>query len=203
LFSLNTPYPVPLVITFNLSEKSALASGAVDPAVQFASGGTSYTATLPAGSTTLPPVDVQAGTIAGTITVPVTLIANGIDVTPGNLAPVVIEVPFAVPSLTTSSLMRSGKQLSVTVVGFSNTRDIVQADFHFTPIEGASLTSSDFTVPVSTAFGTWFSDPASLAYGSAFSYTQVFSVSDDASNIGSVQVTLTNSTGVSATRTAQ
>ena len=202
-FTLGAAYPVPLVATFTLNDKSGVASGATDPAVQFATGGTTYTVTLPAGTTTLPALQVQAGTIAATITVPVTLTANGVNVTPANLAPATIIVPAATPTVTTATLARSGNQLTVTETGFSNTREIVSASFHFVPVAGATLTTTDFTVPVTTDFATWFASPTSLTYGSAFSYVQVFNVSDDASKIASVQVTLTNSVGVSTTQTAQ
>jgi hypothetical protein len=201
--SLSAPYPVPLTATFTLTQKSALPSGVVDPAVQFAAGGTTYTVTIPAGSTTIPPIQVQSGTVAGTIIIPVVLTANGINVTPTNLAPVTIIVPAAVPNLSTASLTRSGTQLSVSVIGFSNTREIVQANFHFTPVAGASLTTTDIPASVAPSFATWFADPSSVAFGSAFTYTQNFTVSDDAAKIASVQVTLTNGTGVSTAQTAQ
>jgi hypothetical protein len=202
-FALGAAYPVPLVATFTLNDKSGVASGATDPAVQFATGGTTYTVTLPAGTTTLPALQIQAGTIAATITVPVTLTANGVNVTPANLAPATIAVPAATPTVTTTTLARSGNQLTVTETGFSNTREIVSASFHFVPVAGATLTTTDFTAPVTTDFATWFASPTSLTYGSAFSYVQVFNVSDDSSKIASVQVTLTNSVGVSTTQTAQ
>jgi hypothetical protein len=202
-FALGAPYPVPLVATFTLNDKSGVASGATDPAVQFATGGTSYTVTIPAGTTTLPAIQIQAGTIAATISIPVTLTANGINVTPANLVAANILVPASIPILTSTALARSGNQLTITETGFSNTRDVVSASFHFIPIAGATLTTTDFTAPVGPAFATWFTNPTSLTYGSAFSYTQVFNVSDDASKIASVQVTLTNSIGVSITQTVQ
>jgi len=201
-FSLGAPYPLPLIATFTLNDRSAIASGAVDPAVQFASGGTTYTVTIPSGATTIPIIPVQAGTIAATITVPVTLTTNGINVTPGTLAATIV-VPPAVPDVTATTLARSGTTLTITESGFSNTREIVSASFHFVPVAGATLTTTDFTAPVGQDFATWFAGSTSLSYGSAFSYTQVFNVSDDASKIASVQVTLTNSVGVSTTQTAQ
>lgn len=201
-FALSAPYPVALTATFTLTDQSGLPSGAVDPAVQFASGGTTYTVVIPAGTTTLAPIQVQAGTIAATITVPVTLTVNGVVVNQGTLAAIIV-VPSAAPAVTTSTLTRSGKTLTVTEVGFSNTREVTSASFHFVPVAGASLTTSDFTAPVGPDFAAWFANPQSLAYGSGFLYTQVFNVSDDASKIASVQITLTNSIGVSTTQTVQ
>ncbi len=201
-FALTAPYPLPIVATFTLTDRSGVSSGFIDPAVQFAAGGTTYTVTIPAGTTVVPPIGVQAGTIAATITVPVTLTANGVNVTPVSLTPLVIVVPPAVPAITVATLAKSGKQLTVTITGFSNTLDIVKADFHFTPISGASLGTTDLSADVATVFATYFNANASL-YGSTFIYTQVFNVSDDAANIASVQVKLTNSVGASTVQTAQ
>jgi hypothetical protein len=201
-FTLSAPYPVALTATFTLKDTSGIASGAVDPNVLFSNGTTTFTVVIPAGTTTIAPIQIQAGTIAATITVPVTLTVNGVTVNTGNLAATIV-VPPAVPAVTTTTLTRSGTTLTVTESGFSNTREIVSASFHFTPVAGASLTTSDFTAPVGPAFTTWFATPGSLTYGSAFSYQQIFDVSDDADKIASVQVTLTNSVGVSTTQTAQ
>jgi len=196
-------YPVDLVATFSLSAKSALASGVTDPNVLFSNGSTTYSFTIKAATTTVPTIQLQAGTVAETITVPLVLTASGINVTPANLVPVVIVVPPAVPSATATTLTRSGNQLTVTVTGFSNTREIVQANFHFVAAAGASLTTTDFTANVASVFATYFADPASVPFGSSFVYTQNFTVDGNASDIGSVQVTLTNTVGVSAMATAQ
>jgi Bacterial Ig-like domain (group 3)/FG-GAP-like repeat len=202
-FSLAAPYPVPLTATFTLTDKSGIASGAVDPSVAFASGGTTFSVVIPAGSTTIPSFQIQAGTIAATITVPVTLTVNGVVVNSGTLAATIV-VPAAVPAVTATALARSTNTLTVTETGFSNTREIVSATFHFVPVSGATLTTTDFTVPVGPEFAAWFANPTSLTYGSAFSYMQVFNVSgNDAASIASVQVTLTNSIGQSTTQTAQ
>ncbi len=77
------------------------------------------------------------------------------------------------------------------------------ATFHFVPAAGASVATPDVTAQVQTVFAGWFGSAASPAFGSTFTYTQVFTVSDDAKNIGSVQVTLSNSAGVSALQVAQ
>jgi len=197
-------YPIDLTATFTLSVKSGLPSGVTDPNVLFSNGSTTYSFVIKAGSTTVPTIQLQAGTVAGTITIPVVLTTTGgTVVTPANLVPVVIVVPPAVPTATATTLTRSGTQLTLVVTGYSNTRDVSQAHFHFVPAAGASLTTPDITADVTSVFATYFSNPANYPFGSTFVYTQIFTVSDDASNIGSVQVTLTNSVGVSAAVTAQ
>ena len=165
---------------------------------QFAAGGRTLTIVVPANSTVVPPIQLQAGTDAGTITIPLVLTAGGVNVTPAGLAPVVITVPATVPTISTTTLARNTGTLTVAIHGFSNTREVTTATFHFVAAPGATISTPDITAPVGTVFATWFGSSASPAFGSTFTYTQVFNVSDDAKNIGSVEVTLTNSVGASA-----
>jgi len=198
------PYPIDVTATFTLTAKSALASGVTDPNVTFATGTTSYSFVIKANTTTVPTVQLQAGTVAETITVTPALTANGVNVTPAALTPINIVVPAAIPSATATTLTRNGNQLTVTIDGFSNTREIVQANFHFVAAPGATLSTTDFTAPVGAEFATWFASTGGLQLGSSFLYTQNFTVNDgDASKIASVQVTLTNTVGMSAAETAQ
>ena len=174
-----------------------------DPAIQFANGGRTFTFTIPANSTVVPPIQLQSGTVAGTITIPLTLMAGTTNVTPTTLQPVVIVIPRAVPTVSTTTVTRNGNQLSVAIHGFSNTREVTQATFHFVGIGGVQIDTPDITAPIAPLFTGWFASTPSAQYGSTFTYTQVFNVSDTAANIGSVQVTLTNSVGASALTTAQ
>jgi hypothetical protein len=202
-FQFTQAYPVPVTATFTLSVQPATSGGVTDPAVQFASGGATYTVTIPANSTTVVPVQLQTGTLAGTITVTTTLNAGGTDITPTSLQPVVIQVPQSAPVLSSVSLVRSGTTLTVTVQGYSSTREIQSAHFHFTGLNGETLANPDVTVPLGAAFTQWYSSTLSNQYGSGFSYTQSFTLSQDASTIGSVSVTLTNTIGTSNSESAQ
>jgi hypothetical protein len=85
----------------------------------------------------------------------------------------------------------------------SDTREVTSATFHFTAASGNSLTASDFTLPVSPQFTTWFQDPNSAGDGGTFAYSQKFSVTGDSAKIVSVTVTLSNSAGRSNALTAQ
>lgn len=202
-FQFAQSYPVPVTATFTLTVQPATSGGVTDPAVQFASGGDTYTVTIPANSTTAVPVQLQTGTLAGTITVTATLNAGGTDITPTSLQPVVIQVPQSAPVLSSVSLVRSGTTLTVTVQGYSSTREIQSAQFHFTGLNGQTLANPDVIVQLGNAFTQWYSSTLSNQYGSAFSYTQSFTLSQDASTIGSVSVTLTNSVGTSNSESAQ
>jgi hypothetical protein len=196
-------YPLPVEVTLTLTVQPATTGGPVDPAVQFSTGGTTLTIPLPANSTTVPAIQIQTGTLAATITVTLTLESGGLDVTPAGLQPVVITVPAVVPVISSATLTRSGNTLTVTIQGYSSTRDISSAVFTFTPIAGGTIDDPQVTVDVSTDFSSWFTQEASDQYGGAFSYTQTFNLSNDSANVASVSVTLTNSVGTSNTQTAQ
>jgi hypothetical protein len=201
-FTLSQGYSLPLQGTFTLTVVPAVSGQPVDPAVQFSTGGTTLNFTIPAGTTTTPTVQLQTGTLAATITVTLTLTADGQNVTPDNIAPVVITVPAVSPVISSVKLTRNGDSITVTVDGFSSTRDMTSAIFNFTPASGATLSDSQVTVDVSNAFTTWYNNSDSDQYGSAFSYTQTFTLSNSADNIQSVSVTLTNSVGTSTPASA-
>jgi hypothetical protein len=202
-FQLAHAYPVAVTATFTLSVQPAASGGITDPAVQFASGGASYTVTLPANSTTPVPLQLQTGTLAGTLTVTAALSAGGTDITPTSLQPLVILVPQSAPVITSVSIARNGKTLTVTVQGYSSTREVQSANFQFIGASGSPIANPDVTVRLNTAFANWYSQATSNQYGSAFSYVQSFTLSQDASTIGSVSVTLTNNVGASNTESAQ
>jgi hypothetical protein len=203
--ALTAPYPVDLVGTLTIAFERSGTPQITDPALRFAtSGTTSISFPIPAGTTTIPPIALQAGTIAGTITVPLTLTAAGTDVTPTNLAPVTIVVPPAIPLISGMTVTRSGSQLTVVVHGYSNTREVMTANFHFNAASGASIATSDLSLPADVIFNTnWYDTDASDAYGSTFTYTQIFNTSDDATSVGSVDMTLVNSVGQSASVSAK
>ena len=195
-------YPLPVQVTLTITVQPATAGGPVDPAVQFSTGGTTLTFALPANSTTIPAIQIQTGTLAATITVTLTLESGGQDVTPSGLQPVVIVVPAVAPVISSATLTRSGDTLTVTIQGYSSTRDLSSAVFTFTPAAGATIDNPQVTVDVSSDFTSWYSQETSDQYGSAFSYTQIFNLSSDASTVGSVSVTLTNSVGTSNSESA-
>ena len=174
-----------------------------DPEVQFETGGRTFNFTLPPNSTETPVILLQAGTISGTITVTLQLTASGINVTPANLAPIAIVVPKVAPTVSSVTFSTSGDTLSVVVTGYSSTREIQSASFSFTAATGASLAEKSITVPANTLFETWYTTAESAQYGSAFTYTQQFTLSGPATAVGGVGVTLTNTIGTSTEVTSQ
>ena len=202
--TLTNPYPFPLSGALNLAFAPVASAGlSDDQAVQFATGGRMLDFTLAANSTATPAVQLQTGTIAGAATVTLAVTSDGVNVTPANIAPVVITIPAAVPTLTSAKTTKSGQTLTVAVVGFSNTREVTKAVFHFTPAPGSSIKDPDVTIDVSTIFAGWYGSTASDVYGSTFTYTQPFTLDTDATSIAGVTVTLENSVGTSVLVTAQ
>jgi hypothetical protein len=199
-FALTNPYPLPLSGTLTLT--FANSSGANDPAIQFASGGRTSTFTIPANTTATPSFQIQSGTDAGTITITLVLTAAAQVVTPANIVPLQIVLPPAPPVITSMTLTRSANIITVNIIGYSDTRDMTQAAFHFTAAPGQTISNPDITLPAAVLFSSWYSTAPSQAYGSNFLYNQTFDLSADQSTIGSVTVTLTNSAGASATATA-
>jgi hypothetical protein len=80
---------------------------------------------------------------------------------------------------------------------------MVQAEFTFAAAPGQTLQTTDLIVPADQIFSTWFQSSASAASGGTFLYTQPFTLNGSSSAVGSVNVTLTNTQGVSAAATAQ
>jgi hypothetical protein len=205
-FSLTTGYPVAITGTMTLTF-TPYTGNPDNPQVQLASpttgvtvaaSGRSLTFPLPANSTATPVVMVQVGNVSGTITITLQLTASGVNVTPTNIAPVTIVVPRVAPTITALSMSTSGNALTILVTGFSTTREIQSATFAFTPSSGASLAEKTITVPAATLFTTWYTAAGSAQYGSAFTYTQQFTLSGAASTVASVSVTLTNTVGTSS-----
>lgn len=201
---LNSPYPSDLQGTLTLTFSSSGTAGIDDPAIQFSTGGRTLNFTIPANSTTTPQVALQTGTVAGTITVTLTLTAGGVDVTPAGLAPVTLVIAPSAPVITSVAFTNNSQgQITVVVSGFSNTRDVTTADFVFTGADASRLHSSHVNVSVVGLFSPWYGSPDSDQYGSEFTYTQNFQLSKPDAGLTGVAVTLTNSVGTSGSVNSQ
>ena len=79
---------------------------------------------------------------------------------------------------------------------------MTSAVFHFTSPTGTTLASADITVPLTSAFTTWYGSSASIPFGSTFSMTVQFAFTAPVGETvpyTTVTVTLTNSVGASST----
>ncbi|MDP9171393.1 MAG: putative Ig domain-containing protein [Acidobacteriota bacterium] len=200
--TLSGPSPVTTTGTLTLAFKSL--SGAVQPFdAKFASG-SPYTANftiaagdnkgLFAGASSVP---VMIGTVAGTITITTSI--QDSTLTPP--APVVITVSPTVPVITkvTIGAVTNGA-FTISVTGRSTTRDMTSALFHFALPTNTQPSTLDVTVPLTTAFTSWYGSSSSIAFGSTFTATVQFSFTGPAGStvpFTAVTVTLTNSVGSS------
>jgi predicted outer membrane repeat protein len=201
---LNSPYPSDLNGALALTFAPQAANGVDDPAVQFATGGRSASFTVTAGSTTIPTVALQTGTVAGTITVTLALTTAGVDVTPPGVSPIMLVIAPAAPVVSSVKFANNSTGLiTVAINGFSNTRDMTQATFVFTGSDAQSLGSAQVQIPVTSLFSPWYSSSTSDQYGSEFTYTQNFQLSKPDANITGVSVTLANSIGTSGSVNSQ
>ncbi len=167
--------------------------GGDDQTVRFApSGSRSTTFTIPQGNTTAPNAAVVTGTVAGTITLTASVPGNPDVVTTIVIAP-------AVPVISSVVLQQVTGGLNVVVTGYSNTREVSSGSFTFTVSSGNTLSQATITVPLTSAYTTWFTNTASNATGGQFMLTVPFSVTQgSAMAVTKVSVTLTNKQGTSA-----
>ncbi len=194
--TLVNPYPVDLTGVLTLTFTPA-AGSVDDPAIQFSTGGRTATFVVPANSTVTPNIALQTGTVLGQIQISLALTAGGTVVTPASVQPIILTPAAAPPVVTAVTSSVNGNVLTVAVSGYSNTRDLSQANFHFTTSGGPGLSNPDVSVPVTTLFTPWYSSANSTQYGSTFLYTQTFNLSNDFTGISKVSVTLVNSVGTS------
>jgi hypothetical protein len=201
---LNSPYPSDLQGTLTLAFAPSGSNGIDDQAIRFSTGGRTLNFTVPAGSTTTPQVALQTGTVAGTITVTLTLAAGGVDVTPAGLTPITLVIAASAPVITSVSFTNNDQgQITVIASGFSNTREVSQAEFVFSGSGADSLRSSKVDVPATGLFAPWYSSSTSDQFGSAFTYTQNFQLSRPDAGVTGVAVTLANSVGTSGSVNSQ
>jgi hypothetical protein len=188
-------------------------NGYMDPALQFASGGTTFNFTIQRGTTspTVSIPNIQQGTVAGRITVTLTsLLAGSLNVLPAAPLNASVTVPQLAPVVESCVMgaVTSGA-FSVQLDAYSTPRDLASAIYSFTPASGAQITvtaanggqvagTTQISVPVATQLSQWFAGSASQPNGSVFSLQAPFTLSGDASALQSVSVMLTNSVGASA-----
>jgi len=201
--SIASAYPVVITGTATLTFASSV--GGDDQTIQFGSGGRTVSFAIPANTTQAnfsgaSSVPVLTGTVAGTITITLDLMASGTDVTP-------TPAPAATIALiTTPAFIQTVKfgtsttgAFTVVVTGFSTTRDMTTGVFHFAPSSNATLATTDVTVSLGQAFSLWYSNTASNATGSEFQLTVPFTTTNGPSaDVIAVTVTLTNSKGASS-----
>lgn len=168
--TLGTSYPVQISGFLELS--FAPVRGGDDPAIQFNNGSRRIAFTIPAGGTsaafTPPQAAVQTGTVAGTITIAVTLQAAGSDITPSPRPSSQIRIPEGPPVITRVEVSRTATGSDLIVFGYATTRQMTQGLLRLTPRAGVTLSQSEFTIPLATPFTAWYASEQSAQFGSQF-----------------------------------
>jgi hypothetical protein len=208
--SIPTPYPLPITgqVTLTFAPDPPSPDGGE---VQFTTGGRTVSFTVAASTTQVvfagATPGVQTGTVSGTITLTLKLTAAGIDVTPSPAPSTTIVVPKSAPVINSGGVTVTGVTSSgfnIVVVGYATSRDMASATVTFTAASGVTLSSSSASVPLTTAFTNWYQNSLSTPYGSNFSLTMPFTITNGTSTnpLTSVSVQLTNSQGNSTTVSA-
>jgi hypothetical protein len=175
----------------------------VDPAGGFpvSASSTSLTQnfTVNQGSTQAA-IQFGLGTVAGTWTITLTALSTGgVSTLPSPAPTYTVPVAPAAPSIVAGSvqiLNPSSSGFSVQLTGFATTRDVASATFVFSAASGATLKGTTLSVAFNGQDQSeWFNTTASQAAGGTFKLVLPFTYSGDASALGSVSVTLTNSRG--------
>jgi hypothetical protein len=198
--SLAAPYPSALsgVLTLTFSSKAEVPSD--DPMTQFSNGSRTVNFTIPAGSTNAvftSPVMVLIGTVAGTVT----LTAN-IDNGASGLPVATVDVPVSAPKVTNFVVQTTAQGLDLIITGYSTPRRVTSVDFLFQVKSGGKTQTITLSRDVDSQFAAWYQNPASSAFGSAFSFTQVVTIQGNAT-IQSVTVTLKNAQGSTSSAAVQ
>jgi hypothetical protein len=112
-----------------------------------------------------------------------------------------------VPFISKVTLQQISGGVTVVIRGFSSTRDMVNASFIFAPATGDTFISDNISVPVQTAFATWYANTAvANPFGTEFTLTIPFTLATATQSVSSVAVvsvtvTLQNSKGASNPQT--
>jgi hypothetical protein len=195
------PYPADIQGTLTLTFHPA--SGVDTGEVMFATGGRTIAFTIPANSTAgvfTISAALQTGTVAGSISIIATMKTNGADITPSPAPAKQVQVNAGPPVIVSAQAARASTGFTVSITGYTSTREMTQAVFAFNPAAGASLQTTSLTLSVGSLFAPWLQ--GTQVIGSQFLFTQPFTVTGNLQAVTSITVTLTNSQGSSQAVTA-
>src|SRR5687768_14758179 len=173
---LNAPYPVDIqgqaILSFTPD------SGTFDdPFIQFSTGGRAVNFVIPPGMVRRPLPVFQTGTLAGTITLTVRLLAQGMELPAP--APRVFVLPHLPPSIRGGPCVTataSGFNLSAS--GFTTNRNLVSAQITILPAAGDPQPARVFDIDLRAAAAAFFQSPASAPFGGQFQLNIPFTTSD-------------------------
>lgn len=195
---LAAPATIPAIGTLTMAFAPSVANVTDDPAVEFlATSGRQLNVSVAAGSQTAAyngqsALAFQTGTTAGTLTFTLQFpdaqpVTQSFTIAPEKM------------SVTSASATLSSPNIVVTINGYDNTYSAGQLSFTFYDTKGNPIAPGAIAVDASSQFHQYFfnNDPA----GGAFALQAMFPVyNGDASDVGSVSVTVNNSLGATTTK---
>jgi len=161
-----------------------------DPAVQFVSGAKrSATVTISAGAKvatfgTQSSIGFQTGTTAGTIVFTLSL--------PNSTQQASLTINPAGVGFDSTNCVRRAGALDVSVTGFDNTYSVSELDFTFYDLKGVAIQPGLIKVDAASNFKQYFDNSPA---GGTFALLATFPVNGDTTQIGGVEVQVTNAAG--------
>lgn len=215
--TLDEPYPIAIAGSLTIGFNSD--TFAIDPALQFSTGGRIVNFNIPAGSTRAifangsTDVRLQTGTVAGSVTLSATFATTaGLTLNQTSQPNFSLNIEKSSPVLLTAQITGvTPTSFSLIVTGYATGRELTDMDLEFTlmPEAAAGLQSSRVNVPLGALTDLWFRSVASQAFGSVFTVTAPFTLSNvqgtlesPVSILQSVTVRTRNPSGTSNTISA-
>jgi len=189
--SLASGYPLEVDGKLTLSVHDG--SFAADPAVQFSTGGRVVAFTIPANAIQAifpggdSEVNLQTGTVAGTITViPSFALPSGLDITPANPTPLSLSIPAGPPYLSNALVTeKSPTTATLQISGYAPTRTLRTLQFRFLAQSSANVVNGALSLNIEPNAQNWFSSVQSQNFGGQFMVTVPFSFASGQSSTSS------------------
>jgi hypothetical protein len=203
--SLATAYPLQLTGQIAMTFAPDAVIPIDDGSVQFATGGRTVRFTIPAGTSTamfsIPQMAFQTGTVAGTITLDLSVQPAGGQVIA--TATRVLHINRTAPVMRNVLLVPTAGGFELHITGYSTPRQLTRADVQLTPSPGSNLQTTRLTIPLTDLASNWYQSAASRLFGSQFTLILPFTIQGNASGIDSVSVSLANDEGSSQPMTVK
>ncbi len=198
------PYDLDGILTISFDSKEL----GDDPNVQFVSGARFVSFRIPANTTRAvfrngaQAAPFQTGSIAGVITLSVTLSVGTYNLTADAPLAYPIVIPPGAPVLYSVELLsQSTTAVNLIIKGYTTARSVQKISLEFVPNVGAILQTTALTADVGETFKTWFRSTAGQSFGSQFALTLRLNVAGSVAAIKSVTVSASNEEGSSSPST--
>ena len=184
--SLATSYPVQLTGTIVASFAADAEIAIDDAAIQFPTGGRTVNF-ADTGSTaavfSIRQMALQTGTVAGTITLNLSLQSSKGEVT--ETFSRTLHVLRTAPVTRALLVVRTAGGFELHITGYSTARQVTQAVVQLAPSTGSNLQTTQLTVPLTDLAASWYKSSASSTFGSQFMLVLPFTVQGDATRVSS------------------